>query len=555
MKKTIVALLALVMALSAMLAGCSTAAPTTAPTTAPSAAAATDAPTTAPTEPAQANGLPIVSEPMTIKVITHDNYETSASYATTEIPVFTELEKRTGIHVEFEVYAGGDDYNNAVQTKLAAGSELPDLFLMPGSDPMKFASTGLIVPLDDLIAANAPAIAKLYADNPQYRAGLVCPDGKQYTIATVSSMAPFNMPSIIIRQDWIEKAGLQSPVTIEDWTAVLEAFKTKDLNGNGQQDEVPLCTYGSPFYMMEYFASAYGSHILETVTWAEEGWYVDADGKVQNDFISPATKDWIVQMNKWYQAGYFDAEMLSQNGDKWNAKILDNKAGTAFTYSLNQPQWNDKMKETYPGTNWKNIRPPQGPAGDGFYEIGDGLLMDHQYAISKSCAHPDIVMKWLNYLYADDQGKMLLTWGIEGQDYTMVNGQPSYNRETIVNNPKGQGYALWSRGIIGNLPYVLPKTHLTDRFGQYADTAADMDAIGKYTRLAPAYALPSEEESSTYSNIMPNIKTYADEMILKFILGKEPIDKFDTYVEKIKSMNLTDVQAVKQAQYDRANKK
>jgi ABC-type sugar transport system, periplasmic component len=497
------------------------------------------------------SGLPIVTEPLTIKVTTHDNYETSASYASSQLPIFQELEKRTGIHVEWEVYPGGDDYNNAVQTKLAAGSNLPDLFLMPGTDPMKFASTGLIIPLDDLIKNNAPDILKLYTETPSYKSALICPDSKQYTIATVMNVAPFNMPSIIIRKDWVDKAGLQMPVTLDDWTKVLTAFRDKDPNGNGKKDEIPLCTFGDPFYMMEYFASAFGSHMLESVNWDEVGWYVDSNGKVQSDLITSATKDWLTFMNKWYKEKFFDPEMLTQNGDKWNAKILDNKAGTVFTYSLNQPQWNAKMQEKYPGAEWRNVRPPQGPAGDGFYEIGSGILMDHQYAISKSCKNPDIVMKWLNYFYANDEGKMLVTWGIEGTDYSMVNGKPHYSDANILNNPKGDGSAIWARGICPNLPYILPKEHLTDRFAKYADTVTDMDAISKFTRPATTYALPSAEESSKYSNIMPNIKTYINEMMIKFILGKESLDKFDTYVEKVKSMGLADVQAVRQAQYDR----
>ena len=40
-------------------------------------------------------------------------------------------------------------------------------------------------------------------------------------------------------------------------------------------------------------------------------------------------------------------------------------------------------------------------------------------------------------------------------------------------------------------------------------------------------------------------------MFTKFIIGKEPLDKFDEYVETIKKYGIDDVIAVKQAQYDR----
>jgi putative aldouronate transport system substrate-binding protein len=306
--------------------------------------------------------------------------------------------------------------------------------------------------------------------------------------------------------------------------------------------------------MLEYFSSPFGLHFLDSVNWEAYGWYADANGKIQSDWTNPAVKDWLALMNQWYKDKLLDPEMLTQDGDKWRAKILDNKAGTACTYSLNAPQWNDQMKEKYAGAEWRNVQPPKGPAGDGFYSISTGLLVDHQYAITKDCKNPDVVMKWLDYLYASEEGSRLLTWGIEGQDYTMVDGKPHYT-DAIIKHEKGSGTALWSRGIIPNLPYILPTEHLPQRFSQYADTVSDMDAIAKFTKPALVFALPKEEESSKYSNIVPNIKTYIQEMVVKFIIGKEPLSKYDEFAQKIKSMGLDDAIAIKQAQYDRGNKK
>ena len=56
------------------------------------------------------------------------------------------------------------------------------------------------------------------------------------------------------------------------------------------------------------------------------------------------------------------------------------------------------------------------------------------------------------------------------------------------------------------------------------------------------YALPAltptSDESAEFSKIMNDIKTYVDEMYLKFIIGKEPIEKFDEFVQQIYSLGL-----------------
>ena len=40
-------------------------------------------------------------------------------------------------------------------------------------------------------------------------------------------------------------------------------------------------------------------------------------------------------------------------------------------------------------------------------------------------------------------------------------------------------------------------------------------------------------------------------MINKFIMGKESLDKFDAFTEKLKSIGIEDVLAAEQAAYDR----
>jgi len=57
--------------------------------------------------------------------------------------------------------------------------------------------------------------------------------------------------------------------------------------------------------------------------------------------------------------------------------------------------------------------------------------------------------------------------------------------------------------------------------------------------------------STIINNIYMEIQTYKDEMINKFIMGKESLDKFDVFVETIKDMGIDKVLEVYQAAYDR----
>ena len=61
-----------------------------------------------------------------------------------------------------------------------------------------------------------------------------------------NSLMVFQGP--IVRKDWLDKLGIPMPETIDDWYAMLQAFRDKDPNGNGKKDEVPFTTmlYGHP---------------------------------------------------------------------------------------------------------------------------------------------------------------------------------------------------------------------------------------------------------------------------------------------------------------------
>jgi putative aldouronate transport system substrate-binding protein len=50
---------------------------------------------------------------------------------------------------------------------------------------------------------------------------------------------------------------------------------------------------------------------------------------------------------------------------------------------------------------------------------------------------------------------------------------------------------------------------------------------------------------------MADVNVYSEEMVLKFIMGVEPLSKFDEYVGKIKELGIEEAIAVTQSAVDR----
>ena len=67
------------------------------------------------------------------------------------------------------------------------------------------------------------------------------------------------------------------------------------------------------------------------------------------------------------------------------------------------------------------------------------------------------------------------------------------------------------------------------------------------------FILYNTEEAETRSSYQADVDTYVKESLLKFVIGKEPLDNFETFQQNLKDMHIEDLIAVEQAALDRYN--
>ncbi len=220
-------------------------------------------------------------------------------------PVWQEVQKRTGIKITFNVF---DDYDTKIQTVIASGANLPDIFIVPPtwSGPIgvyRLALEKVIIPLDDLIAsADAVHIRQLLAQRTDYKKLLTAPDGHIYTIPDLPLTGIAQQ--FLIRDDWLKKLGLARPETADQWYAVLKAFKDRDPNGNGQADEVP----------WSFTAGNVGNIFMTAFGMTPQDYVADAKGVVTAQFVSEAYKSYLAYLNKLYSENLMDREQRDESG-------------------------------------------------------------------------------------------------------------------------------------------------------------------------------------------------------------------------------------------------
>ena len=155
-------------------------------------------------------------------------------------------EEKGNFDLEFVVYPGNA---SEITQKLnliiyAGGQDLPDVIMRGLTDATVYtwAQTGLLADLTEYYENSAyyleEAIERTGVD---YLPMITSPDGRIYGIPSYNQSLGNEYPGRIwLYTPWMEKLGLETPSTTEEFYEVLKAFKTQDPNGNGLADEVPM---------------------------------------------------------------------------------------------------------------------------------------------------------------------------------------------------------------------------------------------------------------------------------------------------------------------------
>lgn len=469
------------------------------------------------------------------------------------LPVWQEIEKRTNIKINWDVTAA-NQYVEVMKLRVTAGgSKLPDIMFLPnGLSLSELGSQGIILPLESYIDQNGENIQKRWNEFPNVKA-LTSADGHVYSINTVSEAAEFSPYALIVRKDWLDRLGLQTPDTIDDWMNVLRAFRDEDANGNGDpSDEVPFSVGGHAWYTT-YWANGWGLHLFQS-----DGWYPDENGKMQYEFISDRAKEFYTWLNQFYQEGLLDQEFLTLGDEsKMFEKVARNEVGAFTAYASNIPTLEAALASNgVTDAELVPVVPPEGPYARQVEIVGD--MSVNGYVVTSSCENPSVAVALMDYLLSDE-GSELMNFGIEGDTYTKgADGTYAFT-EKVTNNPDGLSAkeVLESYGCQSGGPFVKSeKREETMLFSYPEKLKEEIIKVSDETKpyVVPGLTLPpaTAEESATVEGVLGDLSTYIWEMTGKFTVGTADIEKeWGSYVDYVHTLGVDDVLKVKQAQYDR----
>jgi putative aldouronate transport system substrate-binding protein len=494
--------------------------------------------------------LPIVKDKITLTFIAWQ--ESSQTVPRSEFLTYKELEKRTNIHIDWKE-APGEKYTEYFTGVFASGKNLPDMGIIEGGGPVAaqhlfdYAKAGMILPLEDLIVKNAPNLKSFLDKRPDVRKLITASDGHIYTIPNVS-MGDIMFYAHWVRQDWLDKVKLAPPVTLDDWMAVLKAFRDGDPNGNGKKDEIQMIL-GGPSGVIEWgpFKGSFGLALSYG-----GGWGLSKDRKtVTYSWLSPLAKDYVAFLKRLYSEALIRQEEFDDPDfpGKWSEYFYGGQAGIiAQWHFLNSPEGAYKdMKD--PTARWTTVPDAKGPYGNPLMETA-GIINASNFVITRDCKDPVAAIKLMDYWVASKDGYLLMSQGgVPGETYNLVDGKPTWILDS-------QSDAIKKKWETTRVPDdVQPGLQLEDGNWMYLKDPGVQAFLAKVKpylfNTSLLNGMPTPDEAAAFAKYSDALWSYQNDMISKFVTGKEPMENWDTFVAQLKKLGAEELSKVKQAQYDR----
>lgn len=465
-------------------------------------------------------------------------------------PVEQTAREWTNVHL-VDVTVGANmrtDSENSGRTEalnlMLASGEIPDIV---GSSRIKdfvnqFGPEGAFLPLNELIDEHAPNIKAYYDQRPDIAAAVKAADGQMYYIPYLPD-GKYGR-AYWIRTDWLDKLGLEVPQTVEEYEAVLRAFKTQDPNGNGEADEVP------------FFARQWPELIRLVTLWdgrahgsdSYHDFYVD-NGKMTHGYAGEGYREGIKNLARWYADGLIDAEVFTRGSSARDFLLSEDLGGSTHDWFASTGGYNSLSSEIE-GFELKAMAPPASISGKRVEEHRRILVKPDGWAIGHTNEHPVETIKYFDFWFTEE-GRRLANFGVEGMHYDMVDGKPIFKQEFLDAGPVNRslyqnGAQLQGRGYFQDYEYEIQWTN------EFALEGIALYEEGDY--LIPDFlgVAFNADEQKVYDKHWGSVRDYMLEQQQAWILGTGDVEAdWDAYQAQLTKLGLDDVLAVMQSAYER----
>ncbi|RXZ79874.1 extracellular solute-binding protein [Paenibacillaceae bacterium] len=462
------------------------------------------------------------ADKMTLNVYNAGSWAGGVPFAPREEDVHRQLlENAVNIDLQMTVPQAGEDITK-LNTLLASG-DIPDLiFFNDRSQAIQYYNDGMVAPLDDYLN-DYPRLMDHFTEDQwaalKYQGSTIGTPG----LELVSGIAGW-----WIRNDWLQNLNLSVPTTTDELFEVMKAFTFDDPDQNGKND-----TYGfvggvpKDGDISNTLVQGLG---LNAIMWlfGVNPHKVDVEnGQLVNHNTDPRMKEAVSYINRMVTEKVIDPDWVTiSDAAQRGEKIEKGKVGIV----VNDWRMMDDPTKLYEVSgekpDWISIPPVKGPSGEQI--LGELAFQNNLWAVSTLAAKdPEKVKRilaMLEFWYTDEESYPTFSYGDKD-----IFWEYNDKNEVVRLSPEKEVVDAMKHTI----HYKLPRR--ADDAAYYNFKQPELTGGVHQTNIQhsispkPSVFLVPEESDSLYQDR----KKYVNEMLLRFIYGREPIENWDTYVQTL----------------------
>ena len=501
-----------------------------------------------------AEGLPIVNEPITV-----DTWiEGGTDIDWTNNGFVNTVAEESGIQMEITAVSGADSVTQR-NLRLASG-DFPDVFMLDWTSIMTFTDImqygvqeQILAPIDPYIEPYSENMGRILEEHPDFTDAITATDGHIYGFPRFSECYHcLAYPKFYIRQDWLDALNLEMPTTTDELKDVLTAFVTKDPNGNGQADEIGLLG-GTDFNLM----LEYGIIGNSFVTVKPDFWLYTPDGEnIEVSVTTDAYRDGLIYLNDLYANGLIDSTSFTNDSDQF-AQTVRLEPYVVGMYCCDHIGMGYDTANVDEAKNYQIVPVLEGPDGvrQQSQNSGEGQIQGFHAVMTVACENPEAVFRMIDHYFYDDYWNMYRFHGPEGTgwDYAeegaenvfggpatyVINQLSSDESDALVT---ANGFAPGPQADLAefraaSLPYVEGDAlYQPENYEQRValDTMDLLNYIPDWNLQYSVFIDP--ENANEYADIQTNLNSYIRSATVQFIMGdRDPNNDADweTYLSEL----------------------
>jgi putative aldouronate transport system substrate-binding protein len=445
-------------------------------------------------------------DPVSIKILANFGRADLTEY---EKAFFKKVEEALNIKLDI-IIPPASGYVEQLQLTLVSG-DVPDAVFFPSEQDEMFINAvkdGAVIPINSYLDKSDNL--KAYSYEHSWDALKTLQDENIYGIPRTSIS---RNDGFIVRKDWLDKLGIEIPadneVTLEQFNEILRAFTFDDPDKNNRKD-----TYGVGSFVDK-------NKVLQPVLLSELGHYgwQKADGGEypytlpEYDTQGEVYKNILLYTKKLYEEGSLDPDSPINDSAAASDRFKQGVTGVLRGFAGHVNAQEKVLKEINPQAELTYLfvkGPDNKVQGTGF---GTGIW--GVWTVTAKSKHPEKVVQVFDYMLSDE-GWDYLYYGVEGVDYTIVNGEKAYKPDV-------------SRGIATG---IMRRHNAPEFFLEPSKfTKEELDRVKPWVDKAVATVITSLDKGFVPPAArQPNYMDYKlnwDELTTRMMLGDLPIEQLD----------------------------